>query len=51
MYASKPTLGVRVAWDDAVDGWMPLRNPYDLSERDQRLAAKQPDALEGHCHI
>ena len=42
----QPTLGVRVAWDDAVDGWMPLRNPYDLSERDQRIAAKQPDALK-----
>jgi hypothetical protein len=42
----QPTLGVRVAWDDAVDGWMPLRNPHDLSERDQRLAAKQPDALK-----
>ena len=25
---------------------MPLRNPYDLSERDQRLVAKQPDALK-----
>ena len=47
----QPTLGVRVAWDDAVDGWMPLRNPYDLSERDQRLAAKQPDALKGYRQV
>jgi hypothetical protein len=42
----QPTLGVLVAWDDAVDGWMPLRNPHDLSERDQRLVANQPDALK-----